>query len=205
VLLAALIGACAGGASAWAIYQHYGPVQRIVNQQINGSSSGSGQTVGQLAAAHAGSVVTIATQPVTSAELADGTASLVSGVVVSSNGLILTSAHAVVGASQLRVGLPEGGGFDAEIAGVDEIHGLAVLRIPGVAGLTPVTLGPSVPAVGAQAIALSRSISGGLGVGVGTVSAVGLTVATDTATGASVQAPSASTRPRSPGPTGRPC
>ena len=53
-------------------------------------------------------MVTIATQPVTPGELAAGTASLVDGVIVSADGLILTSAHAVEDASQLRVGLPAG-------------------------------------------------------------------------------------------------
>jgi len=186
-LLAALIGALVGGAAAWGIYQHYGPVQRIVNEQSNGSSSSQGQTVGELARAAAGSVVTIAIQPITPAGLADGTASLVDGVVVGTGGLILTSAHAVAGASQLRVGLPDGRGLDAEIAGVDAAHGLAVLRIPGATGLTPIALASAAPAVGDQAIALSRPASGGLSVGVGTVSAVGLTVTTDSATGATVQ------------------
>ncbi len=187
VLLAALIGAFGGGAAAWAIYQHFGPVQRIVNQVINGSSTGAGQTAGQLAQTAAASVVTIATQPVTSAGLAEGTASLVDGVVVRPDGLILTSAHAVSGASQLRVGFPDGDAYDAEIAGVDAAHGLAVLRIPGVAGLDALPLASTAPAVGDQAIAVSRPARGGLSVGVGTVSAVGLTVTTDSTSGAALQ------------------
>jgi len=71
VILAALVGALCGGGAAWSIYQHYGPVQRIVYQQISGSTSTQTQTVGQLAQANAASVVTIATQPITAAELAD--------------------------------------------------------------------------------------------------------------------------------------
>jgi putative serine protease PepD len=187
VVLAVLIGALGGGAAAWAIYQHYGPVERIVTQQINGSPSSQTETVGQLAEAKAGSVVTIATQPVTPSDVVEGSASLVDGVVVGSDGLILTSAHAVEGASQLRVGLPDGHGYDAEIAGVDAVHGLAVLRISGVTDLAAIALASAAPAIGDQAIALSRPASGGLSVGVGTVSAVGLTVTTDSTTGGSVQ------------------
>ncbi|MGO8687431.1 MAG: S1C family serine protease [Candidatus Dormibacteria bacterium] len=187
VVLAALLGVIGGGAAAWVIYQHFGPVQRIVNEQINGSPNGSGQTVGQLAQAHAASVVSIATQPLTPAGLAAGTSTLADGVVVSANGLILTSASAVAGASQLRVGLANGQGYDAVIAGLDAAHGLAVLRIFGASNLTPLTLATTAPAVGDQAVALSRPLSGGLSVRVGTVSSVGLTVTTDTATGASVQ------------------
>jgi putative serine protease PepD len=187
VVLGALVGALCGGAAAWSIYQHYGPVQRNVYEQISGSTNTQTQTVGQLAQANAASVVTIATQPVTAAELAGGSASLVDGVVVSSDGLILTSAHAVQGASQLRVGLADGQGYDAVIAGVDATHGLVVLRIAGVTNLDQLPLAASVPAVGDQAIALSRPASGGLNVEVGDVSAVGVTVASDNATGQSLQ------------------
>jgi putative serine protease PepD len=183
-LLAALVGALGGGAAAWSIYQHYGPVQRIVYQQITGSTSTQPQTIGQLAQANAASVVTIATQPVTAAQLADGTASLVDGVVVRADGLILTSAHAVEGDSQLRVGLSDGQGYDAVIAGVDVTHGLVVLSLSGATNLNldAIPLAASPPAVGDQAIALSRPASGGLDVGVGDVSAVGVTVTTATAT-----------------------
>jgi putative serine protease PepD len=171
--------------AAWSIYQHYGPVQRIVYQQITGSTSTRPQTLGQLAQANAASVVTIATQPVTTAELADGTASLVDGVVVRSDGLILTSAHAVEGASQLRVGLADGQGYDAVVAGVDATHGLVALIVTGATNLNldAISLAASPPAVGDQAIALSRPASGGLDVGVGDVSAVGVTVTTATPTG----------------------
>ena len=187
VVLAILVGGLVGGAAAWAIYQHYGPVERIVNQQISGSSGSPAQTVGQLALANAASVVTIATLPVTPVELAAGTASLVDGVIVSADGLILTSAHAVEDASQLRVGLPDGHGYGAVIAKIDATHGLAMLRITGVTGLTPIAFAATPPAVGDEAIALSRTASGGLSVGVGDVSAVGLTVTTDTSAGQSVQ------------------
>jgi putative serine protease PepD len=62
-----------------------------------------------------------------------------------------------------------------------------MLRITGVTGLTPIAFAATPPAVGDEAIALSRTASGGLSVGVGDVSAVGLTVTTDTSAGQSVQ------------------
>jgi S1-C subfamily serine protease len=179
VILAILVGAIGGGAVAWAIYQHYGPVERIYTQQINGSPGGQGETVGQLAQANAGSVVTIATQPVSAGDLVNGTASLVDGVVVSSTGLILTSADAVEGASGFRVGLPDGHGYDATIVPLDTSDGLALLSISGVSGLSRIPLATTAPAAGDEAIALSRPAAGGLSVGVGTVSAVGVTVTTD--------------------------
>jgi serine protease Do len=183
VVMAILVGALGGGAAAWAIYQHYGPVERIYNQQVSGAPGGQSQTVGQLAQANAAAVVTIATQPVTPGDLANGSASLVNGVVVSSTGLILTSTHAVDGASQLRVGLPDGQGYEATVIKQDIAHGLALLSISGVSGLAAIPLSTAAPAVGDEAIALSRPASGGLSVGVGTISSVGETVITDTIDG----------------------
>ena len=185
VVLSACIGLVGGGLGAWAIYQHYGPVERVVTQQITGKG-GQAQTIGQLAQANSVSVVSILTQPVTAATLAGGDSAFASGVVVSSDGLILTSANAVEGATQLRVGLSTGQGFDATIVGVDAGHGLVVLRAAGASGLTPISLSGSLPAPGDTAIAISRPVTGGLSVGVGTVSSVGETVVTDSASGASV-------------------
>jgi putative serine protease PepD len=185
VVLSACIGLVGGGLGAWAIYQHYGPVERVVTQQITGKG-GQAQTIGQLAQANSASVVSILTQPVTAATLAGGDSAFASGVVVSSDGLILTSANAIQGATQLRVGLSTGQGFDATIVGVDAGHGLVVLRAAGASGLTPISLSGSLPAPGDTAIAISRPVSGGLSVGVGTVSSVGETVVTDSASGASV-------------------
>ena len=103
-----------------------------------------------------------------------------------SDGLILTSAHAVEGTSQQRVGLAGGQGFDATIVDVDISHGLALLRAFGASGLTPIGLSGSLPAPGDTAVAVSRPENGGLSVGVGTVSAVGQTVVMDSSSGTSV-------------------
>jgi putative serine protease PepD len=186
VVLAALIGMVGGGLAAWAIYQHFGPVQRTVPEIVPGRTSNQGTSIGQLAQSRAASLVTIATQPVSAASLAGGAAGFANGVVVSADGLILTSAHAVQGASQLRVGLAGGQGYDAVIAASDPAHGLVVLRAVGASGLTPVPVASAAPAVGDTAVAIFSSPGAGLSVGVGTVSAVGQTVTTDTTTGAAI-------------------
>ncbi len=186
VVLAAVIGLVGGGAAAWAIYQHFGPAQHTITQLVTGPSGSQGETIGELAQSKEASVVTIATQPVTAATLAQGEAGFADGVVVSSDGLILTSAQAVLGASQLRVGLPDGHGFDAVIAGTDPAHGLVALRAAGATGLTPISLSTTDPAVGDSAVAVFSPPGTGLSVAVGTVSAVGQTVTTDSTTGSSV-------------------
>jgi len=186
VILAALLGAVGGGLAAWAIYQHFGPGERTITQFVTGPASSKGETIGQLAQSEAASVVSIATQPTTASGLAGGNAGFADGVVVSSDGLILTSAHAVKGATQLRVGLADGRGFDAVIAGTDSAHGLVALRALDATGLTPISLASAPPSVGDAAIAVFRPPEGQLSVTVGTVSAIGQTVTTDSVTGASL-------------------
>jgi S1-C subfamily serine protease len=182
VVLSALVGMIGGGGAAWVIYQHLGPAQRVITQLVTPGKGGqpAATTVGQLAAAAAASVVTVATQPVGAS---GGGAAFADGVVVGSGGLILTSAHAVEGASQLRIGLADGRGFDAVIAGSDPAHGLVALRAVGATGLTALSPAPDLPQVGDTAIAVFRPPSGGLSVGVGSVSAVGEAITVDATTG----------------------
>jgi serine protease Do len=51
-----------------------------------------------------------------------------SGVVIDAKGHILTNAHVVARATRIRVGLPDGREFDAELVGADANNDLAVLR-----------------------------------------------------------------------------
>lgn len=186
VVLAALIGTAGGGLAAWAIYVHLGPAQRPVTV-VPGTKGGQSTTsVGQLASGAAPSLVAIATRPVTAQGLTQGAAGFVNGVVVSSDGLVLTSAHAVAGATQLRVGLAGGQSYAATIAATDTAHGLALLRIPGVSGLTAIALSSTAPAVGDSVVAVYSPPGVGLSVGVGTVAAVDERISSDSATGASL-------------------
>lgn len=177
-VLAALIGVVGGGLAAWGIYLHLGPAKLTIEQVVPGQKGGQGETVGQLADAAAESVATLATRPATASGVAAGGGGFANGAVVSSDGLILTSSHAVEGASQLRVGLSSGQGFDAVIAGTDQRHGLVLLRAVGAQGLAPIPVASSAPRVGDTAIIVYSPPGSGLGVEVGTVSSVGDTVTT---------------------------
>ncbi len=183
VLLALLIGTAGGGLAAWAIYLHLGPVQRPVTGAPGTKGGQATASVGQLAAAAAPSLVAIATQPVSTQSLTQGSTGFVSGVIVSSDGLILTSAHAIAGATQLRVGLPDGKSYNATIAATDTAHGLALLRIAGVSGLTALPLASTAPAVGDSVLVVDDPPEVGLSVGVGTVAAVNERIMSDSATG----------------------
>ncbi len=52
-----------------------------------------------------------------------------SGFIVQADGVIVTNAHVVAGASKVVVAMRDGESFDATVVGVDEMNDLAVLRI----------------------------------------------------------------------------
>ncbi|HAC06707.1 MAG TPA: hypothetical protein DCF71_12690 [Gemmatimonadetes bacterium] len=54
-----------------------------------------------------------------------------SGVIVRSDGIVLTNDHVITGADQIRVTLPGGRDFDATVIGSDPVSDIAVLRIVG--------------------------------------------------------------------------
>ena len=52
-----------------------------------------------------------------------------SGFIVQADGVIVTNAHVVAGASKMSVALRDGTTYDAKVVGIDEMNDLAVLRI----------------------------------------------------------------------------
>ncbi len=54
-----------------------------------------------------------------------------SGVIVRSDGIVLTNDHVIQDAERIRVSLPDGRDFDAELVGTDPLSDIAVLRIRG--------------------------------------------------------------------------
>lgn len=57
--------------------------------------------------------------------------SIGSGVIYDPQGYIVTNAHVVSGATQIKVVLPDKREFDAAIMGIDHIHDIAKLKISG--------------------------------------------------------------------------
>jgi S1-C subfamily serine protease len=66
------------------------------------------------------------------------------GIVLSSDGLILTNNHVINGATSITVtDIGNGKTYKATVVGYDEAHDIAVLRATGAAGLTVATFGDS--------------------------------------------------------------
>jgi len=78
-----------------------------------------------------------------------------SGIVIDSQGLVLTNAHVVDGADRVEVTLADGRAVEGTVLGADAVTDLAVVRIPRPSGLQAAPLGDSEALeVGDWAIAL---------------------------------------------------
>jgi putative serine protease PepD len=115
-----------------------GGTQATAATAVTVASSGS-DTTSQLAAVAAAvepSVVSVLVESMS--QSGEG-----SGVVLSSDGYILTNNHVVEGASTIKVQLADGRSVAATVVGTDASHDIAVIKASGVSGLTPATLGTS--------------------------------------------------------------
>ena len=197
VVLSACVGVAAGGLSAWAVYQHFGPTQRVVTQTKTGGGSIS---VGDIAASVQPSLVTIGTGSVTAPGLAAGqTGGIAQGFAVSSDGLIVTAAQEVRGATRLRVATGDGHAYAATIAATDVADGIVVLRAVGASGLQPLRFAASAPRIGDVAVVVSSTLRGSLQTRSGVIAATGGVVSDGTVAIADVVDVDATTDPAAGG------
>ncbi|WUW22713.1 trypsin-like peptidase domain-containing protein [Streptomyces sp. NBC_01463] len=78
-----------------------------------------------------------------------------SGVVITSDGEIVTNNHVVAGATSVKVTLSTGRTYTADIVGTDADKDLALIKLQGASGLKTATLGDSSKvAVGDQVVAI---------------------------------------------------
>ena len=89
--------------------------------------------------------------------------SLGTGIVLTSNGEILTNNHVINGATAVSVtDIGNGKTYKATVVGYDESHDIAVLQLSGASGLTTATTGDSsTVGVGNSVVALGNA--GGVG------------------------------------------
>ncbi|MFF0489863.1 S1C family serine protease [Nocardia sp. NPDC004068] len=115
-----------------------------------------------------------------------------SGVVLSSDGLILTNNHVASGAgpnAKMDVQFSDGGTASASVVGTDPVSDLAVIRVTGKQGLTPIELGSSANLqVGQTVVAIGSPLGLAGTVTTGIVSALNRPVSTS-GEGANAQPP----------------
>jgi putative serine protease PepD len=85
------------------------------------------------------------------------------GIIISSDGEVVTNAHIVNGATNIKVTLPNNGGtHDATVVGMDTGKDLAVIKVSGVSGLTAATFADSdTVQVGDSVIAVGNALGYG--------------------------------------------
>ena len=103
-----------------------------------------------------------------------------SGVVITPDGYLLTSAHVVGRASEGVATFGDGREFDFSVVGSDRLSDLAVIRVSG-NGLEPATLGNADRlVVGQLVVAIGNPLGFAGSVSAGVVSALGRSIATGT-------------------------
>jgi len=140
-LSAGLVGGGAGAALTSALDDDSPTVVNSLDQRATGTetSNAADGSVEAVAAAVLPSVVSISVRTATGG--GSGT-----GIVLSSDGLILTNNHVVAATAQgadLSVTRNDGTTSAATVVGRDPATDLAVIRVSGASGLTPATLGSS--------------------------------------------------------------
>ncbi|WP_017626909.1 S1C family serine protease, partial [Nocardiopsis chromatogenes] len=165
-----------------------GPAAAVATTYLTGGSSSpvsslTGGTAGSVSSGNVSEVAEKVLPSVVSIETESGSGS---GVVISSDGQILTNAHVVAGArgDSVRVRFNDGSDAEARVVGTDEVSDIAVIKAKGVSGLTPATFGDSDKVeVGADVVAIGSPLGLSGTVTSGVVSAVDRPVNTGTVDG----------------------
>ena len=127
----------------------------------NASAASSATTTSDIVKKTADSVVEIATEGITTGSFARQyvTKGAGSGVIISSDGYIVTNHHVIDGANTIKVTLRDGtSSYDATLIGSDEDNDIALLKIDA-EGLTPATFGDSSSlAVGDYVVAIGNPL-----------------------------------------------
>ena len=127
--------------------------------------------------------VVAAVQPSVVTVMVDGarSSSLGSGVVIGSNGLILTNNHVIAADGTVSVRLSSGKTVPAKVVATDTTHDLALVQATGLSGLTPVTFGANASvAIGDTVLAFGAPLGLENTVTSGIVSALNRSVDTGT-------------------------
>lgn len=133
----AIVAAAVGGGTAYAFQELTGKdTAATAGSTTTVVPSSKKGDVAAIAAAVSPSVVEI------NATLPNGS-STGSGVIITSNGEIVTNNHVVSGATSVKVRTSSGKSYTAEVVGTDSSKDLALIKLKGASGLKAAALGDS--------------------------------------------------------------
>ena len=204
VFLSALAGLVAGGllmvalvfTGALDINSDKGSVVSSNASQQSISIDTEDTTLPEVVSAKALPSVVSITTTIESAGLAmggsdEGSGSIGSGVILDTDGNILTNYHVIEGATDIVVTLDDGTSLEAELVGSDESSDLAVIRVKDAssANLTPIEVGDSdALTVGEWVMAIGSPFGNEQSVSTGIVSALYRSTALPSTSGSSIYA-----------------
>lgn len=134
----AIAAAAVGGGAAALVEQFTTTTATAASAAVNGTtvSQSAKGTVAGVAQAVSPSIVEI--NATSGAGESTG-----SGVIITSDGEIVTNNHVVAGADTVKVTLSDGSTYTADVVGTDPDKDLALIEVQGAEGLTAATLGDS--------------------------------------------------------------
>ncbi|MFE1909228.1 S1C family serine protease [Streptomyces gardneri] len=134
----AIAAAAVGGGTATLVQQLSSDSPVTASSVVNGTnvSASSVGTVAGVAQAVSPSIVEISAS-------SNAGKSTGSGVIITSDGEIVTNNHVISGASSISVQLSDGKTYEAEVVGTDPDKDLALIKLQGASGLKAATLGDS--------------------------------------------------------------
>jgi putative serine protease PepD len=141
---AAVVVLVAGGGTAGGVFaEHYlihdtttstSAITSAATSTLGSATVTDGNELAPIAAKVSPSIVTVTVDSANETDLG-------SGVVVSSDGLILTNNHVISAGGTVSVRLSTGKTVPAKVVATDTTHDLALVQATGLSGLTPVTFG----------------------------------------------------------------
>jgi S1-C subfamily serine protease len=180
-----------GGSSSGGSSSGYGSGSGSVYGYGSGSggtgsgTSGSTSTSTATDAVPASTAQTAGVVTVTSDLTYEGATSAGTGVILTSDGMILTNNHVVEGSTSITVTVESTGqAYTARVVGTDKTNDIAVLQLENASGLTPATLDTDGVAVGDAVTAVGNAKgTGNLVAAAGTVEALDQSITTQAETG----------------------
>ncbi|TDX82008.1 S1-C subfamily serine protease [Rathayibacter sp. PhB151] len=148
-------------------------------------ASGSTSTSTATDAVPASTAQTAGVVTITSDLTYEGATSAGTGVILTSDGMILTNNHVVEGSTSITVTVESTGqAYTARVVGTDKTNDIAVLQLENASGLTPATLDTDGVAVGDAVTAVGNAKgTGNLVAAAGTVEALDQSITTQAETG----------------------